>query len=103
MDNIQIRQGAKLSFTVVRADSSAVSATFTAESGDNLITATENYDSEGVATFDIDDTDVVGVYEYQIAENFSAGNPDIYPSFDNCDGDCDFPTLEICESLPRGS
>lgn len=104
-DNMQIRAGARLTFTIQRADDEAVSATFIAKYEEAIITATENYDSEGVATFQFDspDTDVVGTYEYQINENFATGSPDIYPSTDDCDGDCDLPTLEICESLELGS
>jgi len=103
-DNMQIRQGARLNFTVYQADPSSVSATFIAQYEDLIITDTVAYvDGEAHFQFDSPETDNIGVYEYQINENFSSGSPDIYPNMDNCDGDCDFPTLEICESLPRGS
>lgn len=103
--DMKIRAGARLNFTVERADSDAVSATFLAVFEDVVITDTVVYDSEGLAAFQFDspDTDEVGTYEYQVSENFSAGSPDIYPSADACDGDCEFPTLEICESLVEGS
>jgi len=103
MDNLTIRAGARLSFTVERADDEAVSATFIAQSDDATITDTVDYDSEGKAEFQFDspDTDVVGDYQYQVNENFESGSPDIYPSSDDCDGDCDFPELKICESLPE--
>lgn len=105
MDSMKIRQGARLNFTVERADPSAVSATFIAQYQDIVITDTVSYDSNGIAAFEFNspDTDVVGEYEYQINENFSSGSPDIYPNMDDCDGDCDLPTLEICKSLPNGS
>lgn len=101
MDNLKIRAGARLSFTVERADNEAVSATFIAANEDLIISETVEYNSEGKAAFQFDspETDVVGVYEYQVNENFESGSPDIYPSADDCDGDCDLPTLEICESL----
>lgn len=101
---MKIRAGARLSFTITRADSEAVSATFIARLDDLIITDTVAYDEDGVAAFQFDspDTDVVGEYEYQINENFASGSPDIYPTAD-CDGDCDFPTLEICESIEEGS
>lgn len=103
-DSITVRRGGRLSFTVERADPEAVSVTFIAQMGAVIIEVTESYDSEGLAYFDIGspDTDIVGLYEYQINENFANGDTDIYPSQDGCDGDCDLPTLEICESLPMG-
>lgn len=105
MDSMKIRAGARLSFSVARADDTAISATFIAQLDDTTITDTIEYDENGVAAFQFDspDTDIVGVYEYQINENFETGSPDIYPSFDDCDGDCDLPELEICESLSAES
>lgn len=105
MDDLKIRAGARLSFTVERADDEAVSATFLAVMDDVVITDTVDYDEDGKAAFQFDspNTDVVGVYDYQVNENFESGSPDIYPSADDCDGDCDLPTLEICESLEAGS
>lgn len=106
MDDMQIRAGARLTFTITRSDETAVSATFIAVFEDNVISDTVDYDEDGVATFQFDspDTDTVGEYEYQINENFETGSPDIYPSDDDCEGDgCDFPTLEICESLQESS
>lgn len=101
-NNLTIRQGARLTFTVQRASDGAVSATFTAQLDDIVITDTVAYDSSGVAVFQFDspDTDVVGEYDYQVAENFATGSPDIYPSLGDCFGDdCEFPQLIICESL----
>lgn len=100
MDSIVIRQGARLDFDVIQADPDSLSATFLAvlQDGDTQIYAQQPY-ADGVAHFTIDNTNVVGIYDYQVMENFAEGNPDIYPNMDNCDGDCDFPTLEICEAL----
>lgn len=101
LNEMKIRAGARLNFSVERADESAISATFIAEFEDNIISDTVEYDEDGIANFQFDspDTDVVGEYEYQVNENFETGSPDIYPSGDDCDGDdCDFPILEICES-----
>ena len=100
MDSMKIRAGARLTFTIERADPNAISATFLAVGETVSITDTVDYVS-GVANFQFDspDTDVVGIYQFQVNENFTTGSPDIYPNTDGCDGDCDFPTLEICESL----
>lgn len=103
-DEMTIRAGARLDFVVERADSEAVSATFLAvkqEDAEIIITDTVEYDEDGNAQFQFDspDTDIVGLYDYQVNENFESGSPDIYPNGDDCEEDCDFPTLEICESL----
>lgn len=105
MDNMTIRAGARLNFTIDRADPSAVSATFIAEYGNNEISDTIVYDIEGKAEFlfESPDTDVVGLYKYQVNENFATGSPDIYPSNNCCNSDCELPTLEICESLKLGT
>lgn len=102
--NMQIRQGARLNFTIYQADESSVSATFIAVNGGVTITDTVPYvNGEANFQFDSPDTDVAGTYEYQINENFASGSPDIYPNTGDCYGDCDFPTLTICESLETGS
>lgn len=104
--NMKIRAGARLNFVIERADPEAVSATFIAEFEDTEITDTVAYDADGFAQFQFDspDTDVVGTYNYQVNENFETGSPDMYPDASNCEGDdCNFPTLEICESLEVGS
>jgi len=105
MDNITIRAGAKLNFSISRADESAVSATFIAEYGGNEISDTIAYDIGGNAQFlfESPDTDIAGLYKYQVNENFATGSPDIYPNNNCCSGDCELPTLEICESLKLGT
>lgn len=105
---MKIRAGGRLNFQTLRGDPSAVSATFIMQAQDEpgiVVTATEPYDEDGVAFFDIGspETDEVGVYDYQINENFTLGSPDIYPDPTGCEGDCEFPTVTICESLPEGS
>lgn len=100
-NNLTIRSGARLTFTVERASEDAVSATFTAEMDGVTIEDTIAY-TNGVAVFQFDspDTDIPGEYDYQVAENFSTGSPDIYPSLGDCFGDnCELPKLIICESL----
>ncbi len=101
LEEMQVRRTGRLGFTVTQADESSVSATFIMQSDTDTVQVTEDY-VDGVASFSIESpgTDVVGTYEYQINENFATGSPDIYPSGDDCDGDCDLPTVEICESLP---
>lgn len=104
MESIEIRQYGRLSFDVQRADDTAVSATFIFSNDTKTVEDTIAYDSNGTAHFEFGspDTDVAGEYEFQVNENFESGSPDIYPNVDNCDGDCDLPTLVICESLSAG-
>lgn len=105
MDNMKIRAGEQLRFSIAQADPDSISATFIAQSNNGSITATEAY-VNGVAWFEFNspETDVVGLYDYQVNENFATGSPDIYPSPEGCEsGNCEFPILEICESLTEGS
>lgn len=98
MSKLQIKAGAQLSFSVERANNSAVSATFIAKFGSTTITDTVDYDSEGVAyfTFSGANTNVVGTYDWQVNENFSNGaSPDKYPLLDGGE----FPKLYIYPSL----
>ena len=103
MTNLTIRKGSRLNLVVYQADPDSISATFIAHLDDpeTTIQDTVAY-TDGEAHFEIQDTDVVGVYDYQVNENFTSGNPDIYPADGDCDEeDCEFPTLEICESLEQ--
>lgn len=105
MNDMKIRAGEQLRFSITQADPDSLSATFIAQSEDNTISSTVLY-SNGVAWFEFNspDTDAIGVYKYQVNENFPTGSPDIYPSPGGCkSGNCGFPTLEICESLTEGS
>ena len=64
MTDMKIRQGARLTFEVQRADDSAISATFIMKKQDDTVTVdqTVEYDSEGVAVFELNspDTDTIG-------------------------------------------
>jgi len=100
--NIAVLEGGNLPLTVERQDPEALSATLIlkhTESG-AIIEVTGNY-VDGVAdvSLDGDNTSVVGVYEYQVNENFESGSPDKYPNPNNCDGDFEFPTITIYNSL----
>lgn len=102
---MQIRAGEQLNFSISQADPDSLSATVIFEGESTGFSDTVPY-SDGIAYFSFNspDTDIVGVYEYQVNENFATGSPDIYPAPSGCkDGNCSFPTLEICESLTEGS
>lgn len=101
-ENISVRQGAQLPLAVEQGDPTSVSATIILRHQDSLeiIEQTENF-VDGVANivFDEVDTATLGVYDYQINENFSDTAPLKYPDPNACDGDCEFPTITICEAL----
>jgi hypothetical protein len=107
MNNMKVRSGGRLSFNITRGDSTAVSATFIMQHQDTdiFISVTEAYNSEGIAAFELGspETDVVGVYDYQVNENYATGSPDIYPDISGCDDDCELPTVTVCESLQEES
>lgn len=102
MRNMSIRQGAQLSLTVNQGDDTSVSATviFKEQTSGTEISETGLF-VNGVASivFDGLKTGEVGVYDMQVNENFTGESPLKYPDPDNCDGDCSFPTLTICEAL----
>ena len=36
------------------------------------------------------------IYDYYVTENFTNEDPIIYPSPENCEGDCELPTITVC-------
>lgn len=103
MTNLKIRQGQVIRLLVEQGDEDSISATLLMRNQETLdvITATATY-TDGVAELVVDgeDTETVGIYDYQINENFSGGDKDKYPDPTDCDGeDCDFPTIEICDAI----
>jgi len=103
MNNIKVRQGAQLNLRITQGDEDSISATviLRPQGGGSLIQQTAVFASgEAVVEFDGDDTAVLGVYDYQINENFAAADPLKYPDPNDCDDDeCEFPTITICEAL----
>lgn len=104
MDNITIWQNAQTQLEVTQGDPDSVSATIIMVLVDSSVSLTVTKTAvfvDGLADLSLDATDtaVVGVYEYQILENFSGDDPLVYPDPDNCDDGCELPTITICESL----
>lgn len=102
MDSFKVKQGSRFDFAVETDDSEAQSATLVLrDDNDTVYEFTEPF-SDNLAYFgDREDITTLptGVYEYQINENHESGLPDKLPNPDNCTGDCEFPTITICESL----
>lgn len=108
MENITIWQNSQVPLLVTQGDPDSLSATIVLSLQDDSIvltvTKTANFvDVDGTMTADLTldaaDTATEGVYEYQILENFASEDPLVYPDPDSCDGDCELPTITICESL----
>lgn len=100
MDNMQVRQGSQLPLQVNQGDSAATSVTIIMRNQETqaVYSVTASY-VDGVANLVLgsDQTSVVGVYDYQFNENVDGEDPIIYAM--DCEGDCDFPTIEVCEAL----
>ena len=115
MDNITEWSGSQIPQYVEQGDESSISATIVYKDQDTLEVYTKSADFEVVegndakvadltleATGEAGEmtTSVVGVFEYQIYENFEDESPFIYPNPDGCGEDeCELPTLTICEAL----
>jgi hypothetical protein len=102
MGNMSIRQGSQLPLSVAQGDETSVSATviFKEQTSGTEISETELF-VDGLASivFGGLKTGEVGIYDMQVNENFTSESPLKYPDPDSCDGDCEYPTLTICESL----
>ena len=105
--NMTVWEGSQVPLTVEQGDPTSVSASIVMieQTTEQTYTVTGEYeDIDGVMTADVSLTDtetVVGVYDYYITENFTDEDPLVYPDPDNCDGDCELPTITVCE-LPGG-
>lgn len=105
--NMTVWEGSQVPLTVEQGDSASVSASFVMINQDTeeTFTVTGEYeDVDGVMIADVSLTDqetVVGVYDYYIAENFEDEDPLIYPDPNDCDDDCELPTITVCE-IPGG-
>lgn len=104
MDSYKIKQGSRLDLQVVAEDDTSVSATIILRSqveNSSPIEFTEPF-VDKVADF-INVAGIselpVGFYDLQINENYSSGLPDKYPNDDDCDDECGYLILQICESL----
>lgn len=105
-NDMSVLQGGLLPLTVEQEDATSVSATLILKekTTDTVITNTAVY-VNGVANVSLDESDTAapGVYEYQINENFANGSADKYPNPDNCEGEFEYPTITIIESLDGAS
>lgn len=66
-------------------------------------TGTANFSSQGIAdlTISADDTDDLDAdeYLYQVTVVYGDGAISKFPGAEDCEGECEFPKLTICEKL----
>lgn len=106
-DNMSIRQGATLQFPIVADDVSAQSVQFQAfKDGIVYIDEFEPFtivNGKAQATIFTNDTSIpIDTYDYMITINYSDGATDKLPDPEDCDGECEFPKLIICDGGPSG-
>ena len=99
MENLSIRRGSTLELPVEADDESALSVRFLAtdDEGETVFDITEQF-VNGKATLVDDDTFVpLGSYEFTLTVTYSDGI-DVLPDPDNCDDECELPTITVCKS-----
>lgn len=108
MDTLKIRQGETLSIKIESEDESAVTARFISRKENetpviDVVASFAAVDGKWVAMIETTDTNKpVGDYLYSVVLTFLDDTIDKLPDPDECEGDCDFPTLTICEALDLG-
>ena len=101
MDNLTAWQNARLDLQFYAEDDDALSATLVLKNGDTTYEFTQPF-VDKIADFqsEVGITALpVGVYDYMVYEHYDSGLPAAYPDPRNCDGECDLPTITICEAI----
>lgn len=100
MNNMVAWQNTRLDFQFVAEDDDSVSATLVMiDSEDNAYEFTVPF-VDKIADFQSEEGITAlpaGVYDYIVYENFSEGLPIAYPDPDKCNGECELPTITICD------
>jgi hypothetical protein len=98
MRDLKIHQGESIREKVMVDEADAVTAEFIATDGvTNIIEITANF--VGLAAYlNTNQTIVpVGSYDYYYRITWGDGSIDILPDTSNCEGNCTFPQLIVCE------
>lgn len=99
MNDFTIGQGETIRDQVTVEEDGAVSATFVAvdANGNNIIDEVFNF-TDKVADVVVNDTiHPPGTYDYYYKIIWDDDSVDYLPNFSNCEGECEFPKLVICE------
>lgn len=98
MRDMTYQQGETIRLTVTVEEEGAETAEFVANDGTvDVINSLASFDGL-TADISTSDTDITpGSYNYYIRVTWDDGTIDILPDTSNCDGECEFPQLIICE------
>lgn len=98
MNDVTIGQGETIRDKVIIEEDGAVSVTFVATDGDtNIIEEVFSF-TDLEADVIVTDTIVPpGTYDYYYKIVWDDDSIDYLPDFKDCDGDCEFPKLIVCE------
>lgn len=98
MRDMTYQQGETIRLTVTVEEEGAATAEFVANDGTtDVITSIANFDGL-TADISTSDTEVnPGSYNYYVRITWDDDTVDILPDTSNCDGECVFPQLIICE------
>ena len=98
MKDIKLQQGETLRLTITVEEAGAATADFVATDGiADVITSTVAFDG---LTADVSTNATAinpGTYDYYVRITWDDSTIDILPNATDCDGDCEFPQLIICE------
>lgn len=98
MDDITIGQGETIRQIVTDSDGGAVSAQYIATNGSYGIEGDVVPFTAGVANITAYETVVPpGEYDQYVKIIWDDDSVDYLPDFSNCQGECEFPILTVCE------
>lgn len=101
MQNYVVWQDSRLDLQVETDEDDAVSVTIALKEGENTHEFTQPF-VDNIADFQSEEgipSLEVGVYDYMLYVNYATGLPVAFPDPNDCDGDCDLPTITICEAI----
>lgn len=98
MQDITIGQGETIRLSVTVEEDGAATAEFIAHNGSvNVLEYSANFDGLSADLSSTDTVIPIGSYDYYIKITWDDGTVDYLPDFSNCEGDCVFPQLIVCE------
>lgn len=98
MKNIQIGQGETIRDTIIVEEEGASTATFIATDGTtNVIEEEVSFDDKTANIIVLDTAIAEGTYDYYYKIVWDDGSVDYLPDFSDCEDECEFPKLIICE------
>lgn len=107
MKDFSVWENENVSLAIEQGDSESISATIYLLDSDKQIVVEETANYETVDDKEIAyinfTAPVAGTYTYYFSENFTEEPDLIYPDPTDCDGDCELPTITVCELTSESS